>query len=122
MMYEFITKEPTKHNHVPYKSKVDAKKAANVIKDRAAFQTDATHQIVATVSIGLSHVISAQLPADNVTKQIFRRVQHDSQASFPNPGSLNVLNLPEYKAIVRRENSLHHDSKAGDKRILIFLI
>lgn len=88
MMYEFIIKQPTKHNHVPYKSTTDAKKTINMMKDRTAFSTDVAHQIVVTVSTGLSYVVSAQPPADSVMKQ------HDSQASFPNPGSLNVLNSP----------------------------
>ncbi|VDP35945.1 unnamed protein product [Schistosoma curassoni] len=78
-MYEFIIKQPTKHNHVPYKSTTDAKKTINIMKDRTAFSTDAAHQIVVTVSTGLSYVVSAQSPADSVMKQ------HDSQASFLNP-------------------------------------
>ena len=119
--YEVITKQPTEHNHVTDKATVEAKKVIGIMKDRAATSTEATHQIVAKASAGLSVAVSAQLPAVNRMKQTIRRVRHEHQAPLPNPTSLDVLTLPiEYKTTVRGDNFLLHDSGPGDKRMLIF--
>ena len=120
-MNDIITKQPTEHNHIPDVAKVKAKIVVNDLKETASTSTEATHQLIATTSVGLSQAVAAQLPSVVNLKQIVRRVRHDHQAPLPNPRYLDELQIcAPYNVTLRGDNFLLHDSGPGLEQVVLF--
>ena len=121
--YGILTKQPTEHNHVPDRAKVESKKIMNAVKEKASSTQEATHQIVASasVSVGSNVAVAAQLPSVPNIKQTIRRVRHVHQTPLPSPPNLDELTLPiEYTKTLKGENFLIFDSGTGSQRVLMF--
>ena len=116
-----VVKNISIHNHVPDAAKIEARKAISEVKHRAANTQESTHQIVATVSAGVTAAAAGQLPSVPAIKQTIRRAHRQLQIPLTNPTSLQDLIIPDsYKTTIGGENFLLFDSGPGQNRILIF--
>lgn len=95
----------------------------NKIKIQTDSSTEATHQILAFVSVVFfKYIMSAQVPSVVRIKQISRLVRRNRQMPLINFSSLDAINLSSgYKTNMRQVNILLHDIGVDDKRFLTLL-
>jgi hypothetical protein len=111
------------HNHAPDAAKVEARRALNIIKDRAISSQDAPTNIIAQASSSISQAAAGQLPSlSSIIRNILRFRVREGQAP-PNPATLADLVIhpnSEYAQTKNGENFLQFDSGPSEDRILIF--
>jgi hypothetical protein len=91
------------------------------MKERAEETVEATHQIVASSTVGVLVSVAGQLPSVQNMKRTIQRTRQREQTPLANPTNLNDLILPqEYTQTLAGVPFLLHDSGAGNDRILLF--
>lgn len=89
-----LVKSIAVHNHVPDEAKIAARKTITDIKQRAATTQEASHQIVATTSAGVTAAVACQLPSVRGIKRTIRRVRQEQQRPLPTKDNLQDLIIP----------------------------
>jgi hypothetical protein len=91
------------------------------MKERARTTLEATHQIVASATVGVSSAVAGQLPLVLYMKRTVQRSRQGEKAELSSPTNLIELTLPpEYTQASNGAPFLLHDSGASNDRILLF--
>ena len=85
-----VVKNISIHNHVPDAAKIEARKAISESNIGEANTQESTHQIVATVSAGVTAAASGQLTSDPAIKQTICRARRQQQIKLTTPTCFRI--------------------------------
>ena len=106
---------------MPDAAKIGSRRVLSHIKERSITTMEATHQIIASSTAGVSSAVVGQLPPVPYMKRTIQRFRQGVQVPLAIPNTLHELTLPQkYTETLTGVPFLLYDSGPGNDRILLF--